>query len=531
MLESLTSEISKLKIENKKPVKGRATYDYENRNPNQNPNNFRRNNQPMQILQRERNPTEDQMIKAPLQNVMMDEDEGDFQEDGQDNIHCVGEETGKSYVTQHDYEESLMIEQINESFVDDGLFQMEEKNEYNLRSKSTTAQQNAPASPKKITTPVKKKDQTSEDQQSDSSKVNAPTPPKKTVVSVKQKIQKSQTPVDQQSVQKALLNEVKVSDKISYSFNFEAEIQKIKIPIPLIELMKNETFKKDILKTLNPKSISPSADILNIYDEKPTITVGQMVEDKNESCPPFYISLNIHDKTLHNCLLDSGASHNLMPKVVMDELGLEITKSYHNLFSFDSRKIKCLRLIKDLAVTLTQASMKTMVMDIAVADIPPKFGCLLSRSWMKRLGGTLQMDLSYATIPIFGGVNRRLYRESQLAYIISDEKNPANHPIYSVDIGMGSCILQIDDSLPDSLLLRKPAFQSTEVAEDDIWTMFFDGACTKESAGAGVVLISPSKKTSHLSFKLDFKVTNNIAEYEALLLGLNPAKEMKIHRL
>jgi hypothetical protein len=100
--------------------------------------------------------------------------------------------------------------------------------------------------------------------------------------------------------------------------------------------MKNEMFKKDILKTLDPKYVSPSADILNIYDEKPTITMGQMIEDKDESYPPFYISLNIHEKTLHNCLLDSGASHNLMPKVVMDELGLEITKSYHDLFSFDS---------------------------------------------------------------------------------------------------------------------------------------------------------------------------------------------------
>jgi ribonuclease HI len=39
-----------------------------------------------------------------------------------------------------------------------------------------------------------------------------------------------------------------------------------------------------------------------------------------------------------------------------------------------------------------------------------------------------------------------------------------------------------------------------------------------------VVLISSSKKTSHLSFKLDFKVTNNIAEYEALLLGLMQPK-------
>jgi hypothetical protein len=136
-------------------------------------------------------------------------------------------------------------------------------------------------------------------------------------------------------------------------------------------------------------------------------------------------------------------------------------------------------MIKDLVVTLTQASMKTMVMDIVVVDIPPKFGCLLSRSWMKRIGGTLQMDLSYATIPIFGGVNRRLYRESQLAYVINDEKNPSNHPIYSIDTSMGSCILQIDDSLPDALLLRKPIVQPKEIVEDDLWTMFFDGACTK----------------------------------------------------
>jgi hypothetical protein len=179
--------------------------------------------------------------------------------------------------------------------------------------------------------------------------------------------------------------------------------------------------------------------------------------------------------------------------------------------------------------------MKTMVMDIVVADIPPKFGCLLSISWMKRLGGTLQMDLSYATIPIFGGVNRRLYRESQLAYVISDEKNPSNHPIYSFDTGMGSCILQVDDSMPDTLLLKKPTYRitvhPTETQEDDLWTMFFDSACTRESAGTRVVFIYPSKKTSHLSFKLDFKVTNNIVEYEALLLGLNATKERNIKKL
>jgi hypothetical protein len=359
---------------------------------------------------------------SPLQNTVMDEDEDEFQEE--DNIHCIGDDAGNSYLTQHDYDEALMSEQINEIAADNGVFQTDDGNKYNLRSKSNTAKQSTLSPPsKKITIPAKK-----------------PT-------------QKDQ-----------------------------------------------------------------------VLDDQPIIFLGQMIEDRYESYPPFYISLNTHEKTLHNCLLDSGASHNLMPKEVMDELGLDITKIYHDVFSFDSRKVKCLGMIKDLAVTLTLEPMKTMLMDIVVADIPPKFGCFLSRSWMKRLEGTLQMDPSYATIPGFGGGNKILYRESQLAYIISDEQNPSNHPIYSIDTGMGSCILQFDDSLSDSLLLKQLSVQPIEVGKYDLWSMFFDGACTKETVGAWVVLISPSKETTHLSFKLDFQVTNNIVEYEAFLLGLNVAK-------
>ena len=86
-----------------------------------------------------------------------------------------------------------------------------------------------------------------------------------------------------------------------------------------------------------------------------------------------------------------------------------------------------------------------MVMDIVVADIPPKFGMLLSRSWTKRMGGTIQMDWSYATIHVFGGEHRRLYREIQMAYVISDQENPTNHPLYAVNEYMGSCILYMSD--------------------------------------------------------------------------------------
>jgi hypothetical protein len=96
-------------------------------------------------------------------------------------------------------------------------------------------------------------------------------------------------------------------------------------------------------------------------------------------------------------------------------LGLDITRPYKDLYSFDSRKVKCIRLIKYLVVLLHQMPEKSVVMDVVVANVPVKFGMLLSRSWDAKLKGTLQMDMSYATIPIFGE-KIRLYRENKLAY-------------------------------------------------------------------------------------------------------------------
>ena len=61
--------------------------------------------------------------------------------------------------------------------------------------------------------------------------------------------------------------------------------------------------------------------------------------------------------------------------------------------------------------------------------------------------------------------------------------------------------------------------------------MFFEGACSKEAAGAGVVLVSPTKEVIHLSFRLNFQVTNNIAEYEGLLQGLKKSIGMNVKNI
>jgi ribonuclease HI len=61
--------------------------------------------------------------------------------------------------------------------------------------------------------------------------------------------------------------------------------------------------------------------------------------------------------------------------------------------------------------------------------------------------------------------------------------------------------------------------------------MFFDGASSSEGDGIGVVFISPCQEVVSLSYKLEFEVTNNVEEYEALILGMRAAKEMGIEEI
>nr|XP_034909787.1 uncharacterized protein LOC118045297 [Populus alba] len=65
----------------------------------------------------------------------------------------------------------------------------------------------------------------------------------------------------------------------------------------------------------------------------------------------------------------------------------------------------------------------------------------------------------------------------------------------------------------------------------DWWTMFFDGAVNVYGNGAGAVIVSPDRKLYPVSVKLHFECTNNTAKYEACILGLEDALEMKIKKL
>ena len=227
------------------------------------------------------------------------------------------------------------------------------------------------------------------------------------------------------------------------AFSIENEVAKLKVSIPLTEVVKNSTYRAQISKMFN---IDPMLDAVNVEDDQSELIFGPALngESPESDVPPFYISLRIHDYVLHNAMFDSGASHNLMPKAIMEKLGLDITRKYHDLYSFDSSRVRCIGLIKDLVVSLDQIPAKNLLMDVVVADIPPRFGMLLSRSWGSKLKGTLQLDFSYATIPVFGQM-RKVYREQKMKYMITTKEKPVNHPVNYVQTDLESYVLFADN--------------------------------------------------------------------------------------
>ncbi|XP_068486288.1 uncharacterized protein [Phaseolus vulgaris] len=58
------------------------------------------------------------------------------------------------------------------------------------------------------------------------------------------------------------------------------------------------------------------------------------------------------------------------------------------------------------------------------------------------------------------------------------------------------------------------------------WTLYVDDSSNKTACGAGVVLEGPDDLFLEQAFQFGFRATNNQAEYEALLAGLNLAYDM-----
>ncbi|KAA3454324.1 Retrovirus-related Pol polyprotein from transposon 17.6 [Gossypium australe] len=86
----------------------------------------------------------------------------------------------------------------------------------------------------------------------------------------------------------------------------------------------------------------------------------------------------------------------------------------------------------------------------------------------------------------------------------------------------------LEDYEPLSFEFPKEELMYVATAKKCPWKLNFDGASNVVGNGIGTILVSPNDDHYPFTCKLDFDYTNNMAEYEACIMGIRAAIERKI---
>lgn len=74
---------------------------------------------------------------------------------------------------------------------------------------------------------------------------------------------------------------------------------------------------------------------------------------------------------------------------------------------------------------------------------------IFSRSWGWKIWGSIKLDLTYATIPMFGGEEHRLYRKLRFVKTITRDNCSNNAPVYGKEKDFSCLLLEEKDKIMD----------------------------------------------------------------------------------
>jgi hypothetical protein len=199
-----------------------------------------------------------------------------------------------------------------------------------------------------------------------------------------------------------LLPKTSEAGKVHLKFEFEGALSKMHVNIPLRESIKVPSIK-ECFDTFFQGSNEPMDPPIMLQDDHFRV---QYKEN-----PHFFMTLIMKDKSLKNCMLDTGAGANIMPFKFMKKLLLKVTRPYRNVCGFESKAIPTHGVVENVEICLKEYLEKVIHIEIVIVDIVDVWGMLLSRKFASMLGGTLEMDLSFIEFPLKNGTIGHLLNE------------------------------------------------------------------------------------------------------------------------
>jgi hypothetical protein len=152
------------------------------------------------------------------------------------------------------------------------------------------------------------------------------------------------------------------------------------------------------------------------------------VVNARKNVPPFLLTFEIFNRNVHNCVVDFGASSNVMPLSVFQKINTDVQPSNLKHIQLDRTNVRVISELKNVLVRLSSNSKVHQIIDIIFVDIPEVYGFFLSRDWSEQLHGYFSIDWSHLWLPEDGQPNKvRINCECYLKHTVTD-LNDANKP-------------------------------------------------------------------------------------------------------
>jgi len=161
----------------------------------------------------------------------------------------------------------------------------------------------------------------------------------------------------------------------------------------------------------------PLTNAINKFDPNDVALIGGR---SRYHTPPFLLTCEIFNKNVHNCLVDSGASSNILPKSICTKLNVQPQKSVVHIVQLDQSQVEVIGELNQVTIRLSSNPKVCQVIDILVANIPKLYGLILKRDWLEKLHGYFATDWSHMWLPYNGKPNQiKVERERHQKYIVT----------------------------------------------------------------------------------------------------------------
>jgi hypothetical protein len=107
------------------------------------------------------------------------------------------------------------------------------------------------------------------------------------------------------------------------------------------------------------------------------------VVNTHKNVPPFLLTFEIFNRNVHNCMVDSIASSNVIPLSVFQKINAKVQPSSLKIIHLDWTNVKVIGELKNVMVRLSSNPKVHQIIDIIVVDIPKVYGLFLEQGLVR----------------------------------------------------------------------------------------------------------------------------------------------------